>query len=233
MRRDRDDDAVRTGSDLGRRAAARRKELGLTRQEVAERADMDPGYVAYLEEYAPRMTRPALYRLASALETTQDHLLGADTDVPPGATTTATLLPETFTLSPGRCMELIGPGGVGRIGFVVGEEAAPTILPVNYLVLDGTVVFRVASHGMIARHTPGDASFEVDRVDGAMSEGWSVLLTGRAEPVTEEAEANALAACAPVRPWAEGAHDLFVRLVPDRISGRRVRGGWCPSAREV
>lgn len=91
-----------TGSDLGRRAAARRGELGLTQEEVAGLVGMDPGYVAYLEEYAPRMTRQALYRLALALNTTQDDLLGIGTDVPPGAATTAVPLPETHTLSPSR-----------------------------------------------------------------------------------------------------------------------------------
>lgn len=213
-----------TGSDLGRRAAARREELGLTQEEVADLAGMDPGYVAYLEEYAPRMTRQALYRLALALNTTQDYLLGIGTDVPPGAATTAVPLPETHTLSPSRCMELIKPGGVGRIGFVVEGDTAPTILPVNYLVRDGTVVFRTVDHGVIAKHTSGDAAFEVDRVDGATSEGWSVLVVGHAAAVTDEAEVAAFRRSAPVRPWAGGDRDLFVRVVPDRISGRHVSG---------
>lgn len=213
-----------TGSDIGRRAAARRTELGLTREEVAHMADMDPGYVAYLEEYAPRMTRQALYRLAVALNTTQDYLLGSATDVPPGSGTTAAPLPKTTTLSPARCMELIGPGGVGRIGFVSRGGAAPTVLPVNYLVHDNDLVFRTTDHGVIAGHLPGDVAFEVDRVDGAMSEGWSVLVTGRAEPVTDEAESASLRTSAPVRPWAGGEHDLFVRVVAYEVSGRHVSG---------
>ncbi|MBE1456871.1 nitroimidazol reductase NimA-like FMN-containing flavoprotein (pyridoxamine 5'-phosphate oxidase superfamily) [Nocardiopsis terrae] len=212
------------GSDLGRRAAARREELGLTREEVADSAGMDPGYVAYLEEHAPRMPRESLYRLARALNTSQDYLLGTDTDLPPGAATTAAPLPETHALSPDRCMELIGPGGVGRIGFVPEGESAPTILPVNYLVRDGAVVFRTGDHGVIAEYLPGDAAFEVDRVDGATSEGWSVLLVGRAAAVTDEAEAAALRAGARVRPWAGGDRDLFVRVTPDRVSGREVSG---------
>lgn len=213
-----------TGSDLGRRAAARRTELGLTREEVAHLADMDPGYVAYLEEHAPRMTRQALYRLAGALNTTQEYLLGSDTDVPPGSATTAVPLPETTVLPPEKCMELIGPGGVGRIGFLPEGAMAPTILPVNYLVRDGDIVFRTASHGVIAGYLPGDAAFEIDRVDGAMSEGWSVLVTGRAEPVTDEADAASLRTSAPVRPWAGGERDLFVRVAVHGVSGRRVGG---------
>lgn len=185
---------------------------------------MDPGYVAYLEEHATRMTREALYRLASALGTTQDLLLGSGTDVPPGAATTAVPLPETTVLSPEKCMELIRPGGVGRFGFIPAGATVPAILPVNYLVHEGAIVFRTTRNGSIAGYVPGDGAFEVDRVDGAVSEGWSVLTTGPAEPVTQAAEAAALRSRAPVRPWAGGERELLVRLVPRSMSGRRVGG---------
>ncbi|SDH96608.1 Helix-turn-helix domain-containing protein, partial [Sinosporangium album] len=36
--------------DIGRRVARRREDLGLTREQLAERTGMDPGYLAYLEE---------------------------------------------------------------------------------------------------------------------------------------------------------------------------------------
>ncbi|MFE1166046.1 helix-turn-helix domain-containing protein [Nocardiopsis sp. NPDC058789] len=213
-----------SGSDLGRRAATRRRELGLTREEVARLAGMDPGYVAYLEEHASRMTRPTLDHLAGALDTTQDHLLGADTDLPPGTATTAAPVATTTSLPPSRCMRLIGPGGVGRIGLRSDSEPAPVILPVNFLVRDGAIVFRTAVHGLIAGNLPDEVAFEVDRVDAATSEGWSVLVVGRAEPVTEEAETARLRQSAPLRPWAGGEHDLYVRVTPRDVSGRRVGG---------
>ncbi|MBR8741820.1 pyridoxamine 5'-phosphate oxidase family protein [Nocardiopsis sp. MG754419] len=212
------------GGDFSRRAAARRAELGLSREDVAKLADMDPGYVAYLEEHAPKLTRQALYRLAMALNTTEDHLLGVNTDAPPGAATTITPVPETTALSRRKCLELMSPGGVGRIGLVLAEATVPTILPVNYRVHDGTLVFRTGGQGLIARHLPHDAAFEVDRVDGATSEGWSVLVMGRADPVTDEDEVAVLRERAPVRPWAQGEHDLYVRVIPQRVTGRKVRG---------
>ncbi|MEC3891760.1 MULTISPECIES: helix-turn-helix domain-containing protein [Nocardiopsis] len=223
--------AIPDGGDLGHRAAARRRELGLTREQVAERADMDPGYVAYLEEHTPRMTRPALYRLAEALNTTQDHLLGTDTDLPPGAMATEVPLPRTTVLSSRRCLELIEPGGVGRVGLVTGESA-PVILPVNYLFHEGAIVFRTKDDGVIGERLPQDIAFEVDRVDDAMSQGWSVLVRGRAEAVTDRALEEELRAHAPVRPWAGGERDLFVRVVPEEIGGREVSGR-VPHAREV
>ena len=177
-------EAGTSGSDLGRRAAARREELGLSQDEVANLADMDPGYVHYLEHHAARMTRHALHRLAAALRTTEEHLLGADTDLPPGTASSAGRAPGTLTLSRERCLELISAGGVGRISFLNEYEAAPTVLPVNFLVRGGSIVFRTRARGVIARHLPCRAAFQVDRVDGVMSSGWSVLVIGRAEPVT-------------------------------------------------
>ncbi|WP_406405454.1 helix-turn-helix domain-containing protein [Streptomyces sp. NBC_01643] len=39
--------------DVGRRVAARREELGLSRQEVAERSGSATTYIQYLEEHQP------------------------------------------------------------------------------------------------------------------------------------------------------------------------------------
>ena len=56
--------------DLGRRVAERRREVGLTREDVALRAGMNSGYLDYLE-HSPdtALTAGALMRLAAALET--------------------------------------------------------------------------------------------------------------------------------------------------------------------
>ncbi|MDA8371078.1 MAG: pyridoxamine 5'-phosphate oxidase family protein [Nocardiopsaceae bacterium] len=213
-----------TGSDIGRRAAQRRRELGLTRAEVAELAEMDPGYVAYLEEHPSQMTRQALDRLARALHTTPEHLLGADTDLPPGSAATAIPTPELYVLDPQECMRLIAPGGVGRIAFMAEGETTPTVLPVNYVVADRTIVFRTADQGVIADHVPGEVGFEVDQLDITMSQGWSVLVAGSASLVSDADELADIQATTPVRPWANGERNAYVRITPTSISGRRIRG---------
>ncbi|GAA4947553.1 hypothetical protein GCM10023224_34040 [Streptomonospora halophila] len=212
------------GGDLGRRVARRRAELGLSRDQVAESAGMDPGYVAYLEEHPGSLSRQALYRLAQALHTSPEQLLGADTDTPPGHAATAAPDPAIRPLGTRECLELIGPGGVGRVAFTETAGAAPLVLPVNYTLSEGAVVFRTAAGGVIARHTPGPMSFQVDRLDGGTSEGWSVLATGRAETVDDEARLARLRAHHTVRPWAGGERDVWVRFEPERITGRRVGG---------
>ena len=107
--------------DMGRRLAARRDQLGLTREETAARAGMAPSYVAYLEEHpgaAPG--RGALLTLAAVLQTTVSALTGGDADLPPGREQAARS-PEFTELSRTECAELLSTHGVGRL-------AVPTAL---------------------------------------------------------------------------------------------------------
>ncbi|MUL41967.1 helix-turn-helix domain-containing protein [Streptomonospora sp. PA3] len=212
------------GGDMGRRVAHRRSELGLTRAELAERAAMDPGYVEYLEEHPASFSREALYRLAQALHTTSDRLLGADTQAQPGGSATAAPDPPLSVLTAEECWELIRPAGVGRAAFTEADGAAPLVLPVNYALSGAAVVFRTGAEGIVARHASGPMSFQVDRLDGTMSEGWSVLVTGRARLIEDADELAALRERHPLRPWAGGDREAWVRIAADRITGRRVTG---------
>lgn len=119
-----------------------------------------------------------------------------------------------------ECLRLLRTASVGRVGITVG--ALPVILPVNYGVLDGAIVFRTAG-GTKLRAAVRNAvvAFEVDAIDPAEHRGWSVLAVGTA---TELTNADDLAAAArlglePLVP-AAGAH--YVRLAPELVSGRRI-----------
>ena len=63
-------------------------------------------------------------------------------------------------------------------------------------------------------------AFEIDDIDLAAGCGWSVLVQGPAHHV-QGAELDA-ARSAGVEPLAPGDRELFVRIVPSRITGRRV-----------
>ncbi|MGH3025504.1 MAG: pyridoxamine 5'-phosphate oxidase family protein, partial [Gaiellaceae bacterium] len=65
-------------------------------------------------------------------------------------------------------------------------------------------------------------SFEVDHIDEAMSEGWSVLITGRAQLVDDPAELDRLVQLG-VEPWPGGHRDAVIRVVTEAISGRAIR----------
>ncbi|WP_406173866.1 helix-turn-helix domain-containing protein [Streptomyces canus] len=212
--------AERPLGDLGRRFATRRAQLGLSREETATKAGMAPGYLRHLEEN-PGATpnRGTLLSLAAALETTVPELTGAATDLPPGLEQAARA-PEFTELSTDECRALLGTHGVGRIA--VTTESGPGIVPVNYSVSEGAIVFRTASGTTPSPASGHQVAFEVDRIDDAFSRGWSVLVRGRARTVTDPDEAHRLADQAYSKPWAGGSRDLWVRVEPDTITGRRI-----------
>ncbi|WP_405776692.1 helix-turn-helix domain-containing protein [Streptomyces sp. NBC_01538] len=210
----------RPSGDLGRRLAARRAQLGLTREETATRAGMDPGYLQHLEEHA--VTGPdqgALLRLAGVLETTLASLTGGDADRPPGPGR-AGRTPAFTELSRTECGDLLSAHGVGRLA--VSTAQGPVIVPVNYSVIDGTIVFRTARGATPSLGAGNKVAFEIDRIDDAFSQGWSVLVRGHARIVTDLEEAERLARQAYSTPWAGGRRDVWMRVEPYAVTGRRI-----------
>ena len=123
-------------------------------------------------------------------------------------------------LMPAECRRLIAAGGIGRIAF--GTVSGPVVLPVNFAVVAGTIVIRTGEGTMIAGHADGQVAFEVDHIDEALSQGWSVLVRGRAHGVTHPAELENVRRDAAIWPWPGGDRDVYVRIIPDTISGRRI-----------
>jgi nitroimidazol reductase NimA-like FMN-containing flavoprotein (pyridoxamine 5'-phosphate oxidase superfamily) len=208
--------------DLGRRVAQRRQELGLTAEEVAARAGMAPGYVEYLERQPAELAVGDLLRLANALDCSVRDLLGAGLDLPPGQHG-AGRHPELIELDPQECRALLGTHGVGRVG--VATESGPLIVPVNYAVVDDTIVVRTAAQTVLATQAAGDGTevaFEVDHLDEANRQGWGVLVVGHARVVSDPVESRRLADEADIQPWAGGQRDIQVCIGTRRMTGRRI-----------
>lgn len=206
--------------NLGRRIALRREELGLTREEAACRTGMAPSYLQYLEEQptaAPGVS--TLLRLAGALETTVLDLTGGDVDLPPGLGQ-AGRHPRFTELSIGECRDLLSTHGVGRLA--VPTEQGPVIVPVNYGVVGDSIVFRTAPGTVPSQAAGAQVAFEVDRIDGAFSQGWSVLVRGHARTVTDPDSVERLEEQAHSTPWAGGQRDLWIRIDLLSITGRRI-----------
>lgn len=122
-----------------------------------------------------------------------------------------------------ECMTLLRSHYLGRIGMSIAGR--PLILPVNYVVDDGSIVFRTAQGTKFDAAVRGEfVAFEVDEADPTYEDGWSVLVTGVAEEIIGTAEREA-AASLPLRPWAPGAKPHFLRITPVTISGRRIGHG--------
>jgi nitroimidazol reductase NimA-like FMN-containing flavoprotein (pyridoxamine 5'-phosphate oxidase superfamily) len=130
-------------------------------------------------------------------------------------------------LDEAECLRLIAPGGVGRLVFAGQFDL--TVLPVNYKLHNGAILFRTAAQGTTDEdlRTGIDraeyrVAFEVDDFDTEAREGWSVLVQGPAHHLDSEAEQSEAMAVGVV-PWAGGDRDHFIRITPVRVTGRRIR----------
>jgi nitroimidazol reductase NimA-like FMN-containing flavoprotein (pyridoxamine 5'-phosphate oxidase superfamily) len=142
-------------------------------------------------------------------------------------------MPETVLekLDEAECMRLIAPGGIGRLCFAGQYDL--TVLPVNYIVDAGMILFRTTSEGTTdedlrtrigVAHAEYRVAFEVDDFDAGTREGWSVLVQGPAHHLDSEEE-RAGAAASGLETWAGGDRDHFIRITPARVTGRRIRRG--------
>lgn len=222
MNTDGDRHDPRAMSDLGRRVAARRAQLGLSWEEVAARAGSTPGYISYVEERLPTPGIEFLVRLANALETTVQDLTGYTADLAPGGAL-AGYRARMEEIGEAECWELLDGHGVGRIA-VEGRDGL-AVFPVNYQVVDGEIVFMTAADSSLARASESGAevAFEEDHLDEAFSQGWSVLLVGQARTMSDETAVRRAKDAVHSKPWAGDGRDTVVTLSPRRVTGRRIR----------
>jgi nitroimidazol reductase NimA-like FMN-containing flavoprotein (pyridoxamine 5'-phosphate oxidase superfamily) len=205
-------------SDLARRVAHRRNELGLSIEELASRAGADPQYLRYFE-HSPDATLSAgtMLLIAQALETSPIALLGGDVDRPPGHGR-AGRHPVLETLTQEQCEAHLSVGGVGRILFETGR--GPVAVPVNFEFTNGEIVFSTDETKAKSIETEHFVGFEVDRVDEAVSEGWSVLVTGRGRRIKADAEEYQRLASLDLEAWAGGTRHTLVAITADQVTGR-------------
>jgi nitroimidazol reductase NimA-like FMN-containing flavoprotein (pyridoxamine 5'-phosphate oxidase superfamily) len=135
--------------------------------------------------------------------------------------------PVLEDLDEAECLRLITPGGIGRIAY--SGRYGPTVFPVNYRLHAGTIVFRTAQDSPTDEdlrtgiaHAEYKVAFEIDEIDLAAREGWSVLVQGPVHHVESDSE-RAEVLQAGVETWPGGDRELFLRIVPSRITGRRIR----------
>lgn len=124
-------------------------------------------------------------------------------------------------LSPDECMTLLEghPSRLGRIAFV--DQDYPVVLPVNFRVYRGSVVFRTDPGSKLMAAAMGQKmSFEADDIDARWHEGWSVLIQGSCEEITDPDQLAMLDQMG-LDAWA-GAEMHTLELLQHRISGRKI-----------
>lgn len=117
--------------------------------------------------------------------------------------------------------DLVAAVPVGRVAFC--DDSGPTVLPVNHLVDAWAVVFRTGYGSKLLAAVDGRrVAFEADGFDAHARTGWSVVVRGRAEHVTDAAMIDRLEAL-DLRTWADAAErPRWVRIGMEDVSGRRI-----------
>jgi hypothetical protein len=117
---------------------------------------------------------------------------------------------------------------VARVGVVV--NGAPFVLPVNYRLVES-----LGPTWLTIRARPGNVidrggltvALEIDDIDAATHEGWSVLVRGTLSHVDPDA-ADFRARFDP-EPWIAEERDSWLVIEPFSITGRHLvpaRQGW-------
>ena len=124
------------------------------------------------------------------------------------------------------CWGYLAGQEVGRLATSVMDM--PEISPINFTLDGESIVFRTADGSKLEKIDHNEhVAFEVDgwNDDG----GWSVVVKGVAEPITDPDEL-ARAARMPLRPWVPTTKKTYVRIVADEITGRTFYFGPEPKA---
>jgi nitroimidazol reductase NimA-like FMN-containing flavoprotein (pyridoxamine 5'-phosphate oxidase superfamily) len=125
-------------------------------------------------------------------------------------------------LDSAECRRLLPQAPIGRVVFT--EKALPAAQPVNFLVHENAVVLRTTAGSRLANAAHNAIlAFEVDDIDVELQTGWNVTVVGPAEVVDDPDELATLARL-PLRAWAPGERDVFVRIRIDLLQGRRITG---------
>lgn len=126
------------------------------------------------------------------------------------------------SMSTREAIALLAGARVGRVVFTVA--ALPAIVPVTFGVHGGAIVMRTSAGTRLAAAADhGVLAFEADEVDPETRTGWSVVVTGIAEVVTEPVQRAVIHGV--VEPFVPGHNDVCIRLPMAVVTGRRVAAG--------
>jgi nitroimidazol reductase NimA-like FMN-containing flavoprotein (pyridoxamine 5'-phosphate oxidase superfamily) len=126
----------------------------------------------------------------------------------------------TSELTTEACWMLLDRAPVGRVAFAVGGETV--VFPVNHRVDGRSILIRTGDGALLEGLGPGaQAAFEVDATDEFSETGWSVLVKGDANEVTEPGDRAAVEQLA-LHPWAAGLKDHWIRIRPRSVTGRAI-----------
>jgi nitroimidazol reductase NimA-like FMN-containing flavoprotein (pyridoxamine 5'-phosphate oxidase superfamily) len=131
---------------------------------------------------------------------------------------------EMLDLDRTECLRLLAATDLGRVVVSVAGRDYPVIRPVNY-------VFDEPSQSVLIRSELGSklhavlrsekAAFEIDGTDPEGGVGWSVIVVGVSEEITNPAELRRIESLG-LEPWPPGDKAHWIRIRANTVSGRRI-----------
>jgi uncharacterized protein len=131
--------------------------------------------------------------------------------------------PRLLELTREECVCLLASAELGRLAVNV-PDWPPLIRPVSYVFDEPSksVVFRTARGSKFHALTHAQrAAFEIDGHEPAGQTGWSVIVVGAVEEITNPAELSRLERSR-LRSWVPGDAPHWMRIRATLVSGRRI-----------
>jgi len=130
-----------------------------------------------------------------------------------------------YELSQSECEDLLRASTAARVAFVASD--GPHIVPMNYTVLEGSVILRTSPTSLLGIYGRGARlAIEIDGFDFAHEQGWSVVARGTSQVIDDVRGTAILRAIWKPRLWVAGDRSLTLRIPWDELSGRRIGTGW-------
>ena len=130
---------------------------------------------------------------------------------------------EMLELTREECLRLLAEHRFGRLAVNLGA-GPPLVRPVNYVFDERlqSVVFRTAAGSKFyALLAEAQAVFELDGIDEGERTGWSVLMQGITEEITQGSEIRRLNELG-LDTWAPGYKSHWIHIRAWTVSGRRI-----------
>ena len=117
-----------------------------------------------------------------------------------------------------KCWDLLENETLGRLA--VSVSGVPDIFPINYAVMDRSIVVRTTEGSkLVSLMLNAAVAFEIDGWREEDNVAWSVVLKGLARDVTPGPLADRIAELPPV-PWNTSPKNRFVIIEVSDVSGR-------------
>jgi uncharacterized protein len=116
-------------------------------------------------------------------------------------------------------LRLLGGLDVGRVAWTDGDRVM--VFPLNFALDGEDILVRTPSAAILAAATASPAlTFQGDDLEPGVRTGWTVLVSGPAEEITDPAQVQRARGL--VTPWRDDGPFRVLRIRVERVAGRRL-----------